>query len=102
MSVLKPRNRLVNFRVTEEEFEKLRGACVSDGARSLSDFARGSVLRRVEVGAAADRGAANRLPDLDQKVSELEFRVEELIRLVAATSRSVGESALAAHPASLK
>ena len=45
MAVTKPRNRLVNFRLTEEEFQSLRTASSESGARSISDFARSAVLR---------------------------------------------------------
>ena len=48
MSVLKPRNRLVNFRLTEEEYSALHLASGKSGARSLSDFARSAVLRAME------------------------------------------------------
>ena len=48
MSVLKPRNRLVNFRLTEEEYAALYLASGKSGARSLSDFARSAVLRAME------------------------------------------------------
>ena len=44
MAVTKPRNRLVNFRVSEDEFQSLREACETGGARSISDFARCAVL----------------------------------------------------------
>ena len=49
MSVLKPRNRLVNFRLTEEEYSALYLASGKSGARSLSDFARSAVLRAMEA-----------------------------------------------------
>ena len=49
MSVLKPRNRLVNFRLTEEEYAALYLASGKSGARSLSDFARSAVLRAMET-----------------------------------------------------
>src|ERR1017187_9362681 len=38
------RTRLVNFRVTDEEFERLKTASGRQGARCLSDFARGVML----------------------------------------------------------
>jgi hypothetical protein len=44
MAVLKPRTRLVNFRVSEDEFQTLKTASETGGARSISDFARSAVL----------------------------------------------------------
>jgi hypothetical protein len=48
------RTRLVNFRVTDEEYEQLQQAAARCGARSLSDYARQTLLeddlgRRVAV-----------------------------------------------------
>lgn len=44
MSVLRPRNRIVNFRVSEDELERMKEQCKLSGHRSISDFARSSVL----------------------------------------------------------
>ena len=49
MAVTKPRNRLVNFRVSEDEFQSLREACETGGARSISDFARCAVLMHEDL-----------------------------------------------------
>ncbi len=86
MPVFKPRNRLVNFRLSEEEFEKLRASCSLYGARSLSDFARAAVMRSVS-------GAGNPSPEamdhaMDRKVNDLETRIGELSRLVDALRHS--------------
>lgn len=73
MSVLKPRNRLINFRLTEEEFEKLRDACRDQGARSISDFARSAVMTQAEgpVSAAAPARLEESMQALDARVSRL-------------------------------
>ncbi len=42
MTVLKRRSRIVSFRVSHEEYEALKRRCISEGARSISDFARAS------------------------------------------------------------
>lgn len=83
MSVLKPRNRLVNFRLSDEEFAAMNAACEKSGARSLSDFARGAVLYAVEQ---ADRGVrvtaeASTVP-LDGMIAQLERRIEQILRLL--------------------
>ena len=49
MPVPRPRTRLVNFRVNDEEYATLRTACTQNGARSISDFARLAVLGRAGV-----------------------------------------------------
>lgn len=80
MPVFKPRNRLVNFRLSEEEFEKLRASCSLYGARSLSDFARAAVMRSVTGGSHTSSDAAE--STIDHKVNDLESRIGELSRLV--------------------
>jgi hypothetical protein len=79
----------VNFRLSEDEFEKLRSSCSSHGARSISDFARSSVLRRLEE-APGTASLPNQLACLDLKVSELGSRVGELLRLFE-PGRQAGE-----------
>lgn len=43
--VSRVRTRQVNIRFTNEEFEKLRAACVISGMGSISEFARAAVFR---------------------------------------------------------
>jgi len=38
MAVLKPRERLVYFRITEDEFHQFANVCEQEGARSISDL----------------------------------------------------------------
>lgn len=83
MSVINPRNRLVNFRLSEIEFEKLKAACLEHGARSISEFARSSVLNSLDAPNVAMSEKRGRMTDLDQKVAELEIRVDQLLRLLA-------------------
>ena len=86
MSVLNPRNRLVNFRLSDEEFERLKNACGQFGARSISDFARGSVLDRIVDGPAASNARpGERMVELDHKVAALEGQVSQLLNLMEAT-----------------
>jgi len=67
----KVRNRLVNFRVTEEEFEQLKSACDVQGARCLSDFVRQVILSSSGVDAES---VATRVVTLDRRVAALETR----------------------------
>jgi hypothetical protein len=67
MAVNKPRNRILIFRLTQEEYEALQAA--STGARSLSDFARSKLLSSLDpVGA--------QLSDLQLKVARIEQLLE--------------------------
>jgi hypothetical protein len=91
MPVYRPRTRLVNFRVNEEEYATLITACSQNGARSVSDFARLAVMR---LAGADERHATSiqwRLTALGHKMSELECRVLQLLRLLEATSPDGGD-----------
>jgi hypothetical protein len=68
MAVSRPRNRTLICRLTEDEYERLQSA--ASGARSLSDFARERLL-----GAAA-------FPAIDQRLTELNLRVERVEELL--------------------
>lgn len=88
MSVINPRNRLVNFRLSEAEFEALRVACQAMGARSISEFARSAVLEKMSQSNGPDAGRV-RVFQLDHKVAELETKVGQLLSLLSATGTSV-------------
>jgi DNA-binding transcriptional regulator GbsR (MarR family) len=47
VAVLKPRERLVYFRITEDEFHQFANVCEQEGARSISDLARSAVQRLI-------------------------------------------------------
>ena len=68
MSVNKPRNRTLIFRLTQDEYETLQAA--SSGARSLSEFARARLLGAIER------------PALDQQLTELKSTVERIAELL--------------------
>ena len=85
MSVLKPRNRLINFRLTEDEFDKLRGACREQGARSISDFARSAVMGQAEQ--PTGEPAPSRM---DELLASLDARLGELFDLLKARAPGHG------------
>jgi hypothetical protein len=87
MPVSRPRTRLVNFRVNDEEYAALVAACSQNGARSISDFARLAVLRRAGGGTRADK-MQWRLAALGHKMTELEGRVQHLLRLLESTGNA--------------
>ena len=86
MSVLKPRNRLVYFRVSEDEFQQFNQMCESVGARSISDLARSAIQRMIQQDGnhqpkAADPVAA-KLTILETIVCDLDRKVQQLTALV--------------------
>jgi len=83
MAVFRPRNRLVYFRVSEDEFQQLTRACEQEGARSLSDLARSAMQRAVnESNEAKEEPVTNHLKKLDGAIGELSTRVEQLTVLI--------------------
>ncbi len=80
MPVASPRTRLVNFRVSDEEYSALITACSRHGARSISDYARLAVLRRASSGEKQSASLHWRLSALGHQLSELESRVQQLLR----------------------
>jgi hypothetical protein len=83
MSVAKPRNRLVYFRVSEEEFQKLASMCHgTDGTRSISDLARSAVNRMI-----ADKGSERAMNGFDQKLESLQTQLQILTELLTRNQR---------------
>ena len=76
------RGRLVNFRVSDDEFQQLKLACDRHGARCLSAFARKMILN---AGTANDGNHADELAALDRRLSILE---ESILRLFGASTGS--------------
>ena len=70
MAVLKPRERLVYFRISEDEFRQFLTVCEQAGARSVSDLARNAVQRLINEG--------NRQRD-DEALTARMHRLEKLI-----------------------
>jgi Mobilization protein NikA len=68
VAVTKPRNKILIFRLTQDEYQALQSA--SSGARSLSDFARTRLLGSL--------GA----PALDQQLLELQSTVARIAELL--------------------
>src|SRR5579872_5821706 len=85
MSVLKPRTRLVYFRVSEDEFQQFNQMCESVGARSISDLARSAIQRMIQQDGAHQTAAdpvAAKLTVLETIVCDLDRKVQQLTALV--------------------
>jgi hypothetical protein len=71
VAVIKPRNRILIFRLTQDEYQTLQSA--SSGARSLSEFARTKLLGSLETPGA---------PALDQQLLELRSTMARIAQLL--------------------
>jgi hypothetical protein len=81
MTVLKRRDRILIFRLTQDEYDHLLTACSSRGGRNLSDFARSELLSRVDTDERKE-AVQNRLSVLDHKLSRVESTLHEVTRLL--------------------
>jgi hypothetical protein len=48
MNSLEPRNRVVVFRLSQEEYQALKTACSIRGGRNLSEFTRSELLAMIQ------------------------------------------------------
>ena len=82
MDIKRLRKRLVNFRLTDDELQKVEEACNSTGARSLSEFARSAILSPAEK-VNLDEMVRVRLELFSQKLSEIEATLQLITRLLS-------------------
>lgn len=75
----KPRNRVVVFRLSQEEYRSLQDACIRSGARNLSDFTRSEVLGRLGQDLITGR-LADRLASLEQQIALIRFQLNHVLQ----------------------
>jgi DNA-binding transcriptional regulator GbsR (MarR family) len=85
VAVLKPRERLVYFRITEDEFHQFASVCEQEGARSISDLARSAVQRLItECNRAHEaQGLAPKMESLEKMIAEVTAQLQMLAALRA-------------------
>lgn len=81
MPSLHQRNRIVVFRLSQAEYDRLRAACVAAGGRNLSDFTRSGLLTVVE--------ATNGGSPIEQKFVEIDRKLTDLHVLVKRVSERI-------------
>ena len=74
----KPRNRIVVFRLSQDEYRLLKEACDRCGARNLSDFTRTEVLEFLQSGAISDHLNC-RFTSLEQQLAVLQSQFIDLL-----------------------
>jgi hypothetical protein len=88
VAVFKPRERLVYFRISEDEFRQFSSVCEQGGARSVSDLARNAVQRLIAEGQRQREGQ-----ELEEKMRVLEnliAAVTEQLQLLTTGQRREG------------
>jgi hypothetical protein len=76
------RKRLINFRVTDEEFERIKTASDRQGARCVSEFARAVMMGGARSDMASDSGVSftfnDKLLSVERRLAMLELYVSRL------------------------
>jgi hypothetical protein len=75
----KPRNRIVVFRLSQDEYRLLKEACDRAGARNLSDFTRSEILECLNSDALGGH-LAHRFASLEQQIAVLQFQLNNLLQ----------------------
>jgi uncharacterized protein (DUF1778 family) len=76
------RDRLVSFRVSEEEYEWLRRTAASNGARSISDFARKAIRNAMPSNEQKAAPGQVQEHDLRIAIAKLTASMDDLGRLI--------------------
>jgi hypothetical protein len=88
MPVLKPRSRLVYFRVSEDEFHEFSEMCTAAHARSISDLAR-SAMKQLRKQQSHDEMLADRLKSFDELILRVNEKLAQMSELIQANLQSV-------------
>jgi hypothetical protein len=83
VAVLKAREKVVYFRISEDEFRQFFSVCEREGARSVSDLARSAVRKLIAEGDRHQNGE-----ELASRISRLEHLImtmTEQLRLLTTT-----------------
>ncbi|MGQ9633394.1 MAG: ribbon-helix-helix protein, CopG family [Bryobacteraceae bacterium] len=77
MPVFKVRNRMLNVRLSDDEYEELTRLAVAKGAHSTSDLARQALAEFV-----ARESQANGSSEVSSRIAQLEAEVRRLSRIL--------------------
>lgn len=80
-----PRNRVVVFRLTQDEFRSLQLACDLQGARNISEFTRSEIL--ASLGSAATGEPIPPLERVQREIVQLRSTIIEALRALKEKTR---------------
>jgi hypothetical protein len=78
VAILRPRYRVINFRLSSEEYESIYVACLREGYRTMSEFARSAVLDRVQLHQTGQSHPNGSLSQISSKLDAVVREVREL------------------------
>ena len=83
--MFKTRTRMVSFRLSEDEYERLKDLSLMECARSVSEFARAALCKLPNGNGDSVTTAAPRMEKLEGAVRQLKLEMRQLRQLVEAT-----------------
>ena len=87
MSSENPRNRLVVFRVTQDELVSLKAACAEKGGRNLSDFTRSELFAFLHS-QSPEFLIQRKLDDIERQLARMHMDIREQHCSLIASRRS--------------
>ena len=79
------RTRMVSFRVSEDEYERLKDMSLQQCARSVSDFARSILCKLPAASGVSGDGTGPRVDKLEGAVKQLRLDMNQLRQIVETT-----------------
>ena len=86
--MLRTRTRLVTFRLTDDELERLKIACDRQGARCLSDFARSTMLSSL----SNSESIGDKMLDLERRILAIEASMSRFVSALAGSNVELASS----------
>jgi hypothetical protein len=98
MAVLRPRNRIVYFRISQEEFHQLDALCkTTEVGRSVSELSREAVRQLILNGQGTETvHVGETLERVDRKVTVLNDKLEQILQCLRMQQQGNFEPAVAA------
>lgn len=81
MAAKRPRNRIVVFRLSQDEFSSLKTACDEKGGHNLSEFTRTEVLTFLKS-RSEDSLIERRFRDMDRKLTDLQATIRQVATIL--------------------
>ena len=80
--MIQQKNKMVSFRLSDEEYVRLREHCEVIGARNLSEMARIAMQRLIDMPDGKQHAISEQVCELRVKVRDLSSEVERISHLV--------------------
>ena len=80
--MFKTRTRMVSFRLSEDEYERLKDLSETEHARSVSEFARAALCRLPEGNGDSATTPTPRMEKLESAVRQLRLEMHQLRQFV--------------------